>query len=326
MGKTISHLTWASVVLACSVPAWADRVKPVETTDWGHPFGDHNTTIRGLAFDGQRYYVADALDHFIDKRPRDNTGRIYIYDLEGHLIKRIPEVPPVKHTFFPHGVATDGKHLWTTDYFGNHIYEYDIDSGALLRTMASPVSSPVRIDYQKSTRTLWMAGYGNPAVTQVDLDGQVVSSITTSGFGPNLLPAVDGRGDLWVSGPIGLDNPAPFKRYADGGAVLQTYEPVAWSSLATDIHNRSGGFVVDLKPVFNASLNRWESRFRRYDVDTVGGRTPGLSGASVRCENQRTAQAVTAHAGAPAQWNCEDGGLAVQAGDPIRIELTGTVR
>lgn len=314
-------------VLACSAaPAWADRVTAGAVTAWGHPFCEDNSFVRGLAYDGHRYFVADAADHCIDGRQRDETGRIYIYDEQGRLIKRIPETPPVKGTFFPHGVATDGVRLWTSDYLGSTLYEYEIASGQLLRSFPSPVRSPIRLDYQASTQTLWLTAYGIPRVYQVNLDGSVRRRITVEGYGPNLSPALDGRGDVWVAG-IQLDQPSPpLRRYASDASLLQAYDsPPVRTSLATDINDRSAGYLVDLKQVYVPASKRWEVRFQHFTVKTVGGQTSRLSGLAVQCGNLSTGQSVAAHFGGPTHWNCEDGGLAVQPGDPVQVQISGTV-
>jgi sugar lactone lactonase YvrE len=316
-----------AVLLAPAAISWADTVVPGATTPWGHPFGTSESFVRGLAYDGHFYYVADAADHYIDKRPRDNTGRIYIYDRHGTLIKRVPEKPPVRGVFFPHGVATDGVHLWTTDYFGGRIYEYHIATGKLLRTFPSPIVQPIRLDYQASSKTLWLTGYGDPKVYQVNLNGRVRSSFAAGGLpGPNLNPALDGRGDLWVSG-IGLDGSNQLKRFSSEGAPLQSYADPGWTSMATNINDRSGGYVQDLPTVFNAAKNRWEARLQHFTVNTVGGRVHhGLTGLDVSCKNLTTAQTATAHFGEPSLWNCDDGGLIVRTGDQVRVEVTGMAR
>ncbi|MGM9489337.1 hypothetical protein [Ideonella sp. YS5] len=315
-----------AALLICSWAAQADTVTPGEVTSWGHPFCEDSSFVRGLAYDGNRYYVADAADHCIDGRPRDDTGRIYIYDRDGNLVKRIPEKPPVRGTFFPHGVATDGIRLWTGDYFGNTLYEYDIATGKLLRSFKSPVAFPIRLDYQASTRTLWLTGYGRPTVFQVRLDGSVRKRISISGYGPNASPAVDGRGDLWVAG-IGLDNSARLARYASDSTELQAYaSPTPWTALATNINNRAAGYLIDLPLVYNDATGHWDARFQHFSVTTVGGQTDRLNGFAVQCDNLRTGQSTAAHFGGPEHWNCEDGGLAVQPGDQVRVQITGTVR
>ena len=72
----------------------ADKIISGKTTSWGHPTTE-TSYIRGLAYDGHYYYVADCNDSLINNRPNDNTGRIYIYDNDGKLYKKIPEIPPV---------------------------------------------------------------------------------------------------------------------------------------------------------------------------------------------------------------------------------------
>ncbi|HEX5687580.1 MAG TPA: hypothetical protein VFY73_26500 [Ideonella sp.] len=321
-------IPWSRVagaaLLTCSWAAQADTVTPGEVTSWGHQVSAEGSSVRGLAYDGQHYYVADCNDYVIDGRPRDNTGRIYIYDQQGKLVKRIPEEPPVRGTFFPTGVATDGVRLWTSGYFRQEIYEYDVASGALNRKFASPVRNVVRLDFQASTQTLWLTGYGDPTVYQVKLDGRVRSRIPISGYGPNVAPAVDGRGDLWVAGNA-IDGSNRLVRYDSRGAELQHYPgPTPFTGLATNINSRGAGYVIDLQQAYDPGTGRWLVHLQQFSVQTVGGRTSDLGAVTVQCDNQRSGQSVAAHFGSATHWNCLDGGLAVQSGDPVRVQITGT--
>ena len=112
--------------LACATPQRS--LVLVSTTSWSYPLDPdrpEESPIRGIAFDGHYYYITNIRDNYLDTppRPNDDTGRVYIYDTDGHFIKRIPEslmgIP--QGTFFPHGVATDGVKLWMTDYWGSNI-------------------------------------------------------------------------------------------------------------------------------------------------------------------------------------------------------------
>jgi len=62
----------------------------VRTTTLGH----YHPGLRGLAYDGHYYYIADCNDHEIDGRPDDLTGRIYVYDDKGGFVKRFPKSHP----------------------------------------------------------------------------------------------------------------------------------------------------------------------------------------------------------------------------------------
>lgn len=316
----------ALLALLPAVTAQADTLNPQPPTTWGHPYDADYSFVRGLAFDGQRIFVADCNDFAIDGRPRDDTGRVYIYAMDGTLIKRIPERPPVRGSYFPHGVATDGIRLWASGYFNSTIYEYDIDSGALLRQFPSPVASPIRMDYQASTGLLWVTGYGNPRVVAADLNGREVGGFMTSGYGPNLNAAVDGRGGFWVSDSIAFSTRRGNRRYGTDGTLLQTYDTPGWVSIATDIHHRAAGYLRDLKPVQDPATGRWLVRFQRVTVNTVGGTATGLGETSVTCTNETSGQTVTARTASALGFNCEDAGLLRQPGDRVRVELTGTVR
>ena len=221
-------------------------------------------------------------------------------------------------------MATDGVKLWATDYWGSHIYEYNIATGEQKRKFKSPVKNPVRLDYQASTKTLWLTAYGDPKIYKIGLNGKILSSFTTSGFGVHINPALDGRGGLWLSTPEAIPSGPVLKRSTLDGTILKTYtgfEPGYWG-VATNIFNR-GSAIKDLKPVFNPVTNHWESKFQHFRLQTVGGWNTGLSSQTVTCENLTTLQSTTAHAGRAEAWNCEDGGLTVNPGDQIRIEVTG---
>jgi hypothetical protein len=312
------------MLFALAGPARADRLLPGETTTWGHPVDGGYSFVRGLAYDGRFYYVADCNDYFIDKRPNDFTGRIYIYDRRGQLIKRIPETPPVRGTGFGHGVATDGVRLWTTGHGDPHIYEYNVSSGQLLRRIDSPVELPIRLDFQAASQTLWLTAYNDPRVYQINLRGQVISTVTASGFGDGV-PALDGRGDLWLARAAGAGEGTIVRYAGDSTALQQPYAAQAYWSMATDINDRTAGFVVDTAAAYNEERQRWEVRLQHYAVQTLGGRTRGVTSLAVDCRNVTTNQQATAHFGAPSLWNCEDGGLTVRSGDQVEIFVNGTV-
>jgi hypothetical protein len=306
----------------------ADSIKFGPITTWGHRTAPGTEdTLRGLAFDGHYYYVDDCNDYLIDGRPRDNTGRIYIYDRNGRLYKRIPETPPAagRGSFFPHGVATDGVKLWTTGYFDKHIYEYDIATGALLRTLESPVTQPIALDYQANTKTLWLTAYGDPRVYKVNLSGTIISSFTTSMPGPWITPSLDGRGGLWLSSSSVSGGPKALKRYTTGGTFIKDYsafEP-GYTSMAAD-GTGLDTVVKDLAPKLNSVTGRWEARFQQFWLKALRGGTKSASSISVTCKNRTTNQTVLARIGTDtSSWNCEDGGLLVAPGDPVHIEIDG---
>lgn len=323
----IRALLAALALAGASLAAWADRLAYGTPTRRGHAVDSEFSSVRGLAFDGRYIYVADILDHLYDRRPRDNTGRVYIYDLDGNFVKRIPEVPPVRGVFFPHGAAVDGRRLWVTDYFGGRIYEYEVATGALLRSFASPVPNPIRLDFQPKTQTLWVVSRDDPRVYEVTLQGQVKSSFLTSGMAPDYNVTIDGRGDFWVSNARLGDMPPVWKRYSAAGVELQSDlgEP-GWITIATDVNRRDHTLIRDLQPVWDAGRKRWVTHFQRIDVASIGGDVQGLAAPAVSCRDETNGAQAAAHFGGRGMWNCEDGGLPVSTGDRVAVEITGTVR
>lgn len=319
-------LLCAAGLALLALGARADRQAPGRTTAWGHPSESSYSFVRGLAFDGRYIYVADANDYFLDDRPSDGTGRIYVYDLDGNLIRRFPEVPPVRGVNFPHGVAIDGERLWTADFVNGVIYEYEIATGRELRHFPSPVRWPFRFDYQAATNSLWATTYSSSMVYQIGLDGRLISSFDAAGFRGDMSLALDGRGDLWLADASATGG-RRFERWTRDGRPLQTgyTDPPFWS-IATHTGNRTAGYLRDLPPRYVDARGRFEARFEFVDVETVGGRTTDVAAPVVTCENLTTGQQATAHVGAPSAWNCEDGGLAVMSGDRIRIRVEGGAR
>lgn len=320
----------AAALLALALPlATADTIVEGSVTSWGHPQPESNY-VRGVMFDGRYWYVDDADDSSIDGRRTDQTGRIYIYDDTGQLIKRILENPPVRHTFFPTGIATDGAHLWTTDYWGGRIYEYDISTGALVRTMKGPQPNPAEhgllsVDYKPGDRTLWVTAYNDPKIYQISADtGALLSTIVTIGFGGNNKRAVlDGRGDLWVGGAA-IEGNDKLWRYDKQGNLLQKLVGTGQFAIGVNINNRASGYVRDLART--CARGTCVVPFQRMRVLTTGGETRNLSELQVTCRNLTTGASAPAHFGSLAQWNCEDAGFVASPGDLIHIDVEGVSR
>jgi len=267
---TFVILVGASILDGQMVAKAASSPQLVGVTPWSHSqdVADphvNNNPIRGLAYDGHYYYIAD-----IAEPGYNRAGTIYIYDENG-FVRKIPDTPPVQGVHFPHGVATDGVSVWTTDYWGRKVYQYDIETGQLVDQFSAPISSPVRLDYDQSTNTLWMTGYNNPNVYQVDMNGSVVSSFATTGLGVNIIIALDGAGGIWVASdeanaesgthpPIHL-----LKKYSLTGSLLEEYNFfTGWWAMATNINDRSDGFYQDTKPVIAPGSSTLLSRIEHY--------------------------------------------------------------
>ena len=229
----------------------ADQLVPrlERTTTWS---AEDSGYIRGLAYDGKYYYVAVT----------GPAGHIDIYDENG-FVKRLNEAS----IYYPSGVATDGTKLWTADYLGGYIYEYLIETGELLRTFTSPISQPVRLDFDATTQTLWMTGYANLNVYQVDLNGVIVSSFPTSGLGVNINVALDGKGGLLVAtSEANGENINLLRRYSLTGALLEDCPNfyTAYWAMATNINDRGYGFIQDTEPIFNSITGKYEVHFKHY--------------------------------------------------------------
>lgn len=241
----------------------------VGVTAWSHgdywPTGGPDSLIRGLAYDGTYYYVADI------REPGYNyAGAVYVYDANG-FVKKIPKAPPVQGTHFPHGVAVDGVSMWVTDYVGRTIYQYNVASGNLIRKFRSPpaVGNPVRLDFDSKTRTLWVTGYANPRVYQVGLDGKVVSSFFAGAVvSKSKLVALAGNNSVWIADteadPTSLHL---LHRYSFTGQLLEAHTFVTgWSVMATNINDRSNGFYQDTTPVFDPGTNTYRGRIEHYVI------------------------------------------------------------
>lgn len=257
-GKFLTAALAAALMLSLPLGAFAGNSPTlVRTTAWGFP---EEFCLRGLAYDGHYYYIAGCggAGFF--------TGRIYIYDENG-FVKQLPEDPPVDGVGFAHGVATDGVRLWTTDYFGGHIYEYEIASGHLSRSIDSPVSTPVRLEFDSSTQTLWVNGAEDPNVYQVDLNGRIVSSFSAGGYARSKSTPLDGMGGLWVDNAEG-GSPSLLRRYTFAGELVEeipAFTTGHWA-MATNIHDRSAGFIVDAEAAYNPATGRNEHKIQHYAV------------------------------------------------------------
>lgn len=94
---------------------------------------------------------------------------------------------------YPHGLTTDGSHLWHTDYSAKILYELDSSSGTIVTQFTMATSSPRGLTWDGTN--LWMATAS--WLYQIDpSDGHTVQSF--AGPGSNQQGLAYENGNLWV--------------------------------------------------------------------------------------------------------------------------------
>jgi hypothetical protein len=312
MSFTIFRATVVASLAVALSPTFADTIVEGRITSWGHSCQTNDPAsdcVRGVAFDGRHWYVADF------------RHGVFIYDDKGNQIKHFP-------VNFAHGVATDGARLWSSDYFFGHIFEYDISTGALLKTLNPPQPDPrkagtLSLDYNPGDRSLWVTAYNDPIIYQMSAEsGAVMSTVVTQGFGgPNKRAMLDGRGDLWVGGAT-LEHNDELWRYDKQSHLLQQLTGTGYISIGMNINNRERGYVRDLAPTCRHGDCSQHFQFMR--ALTTGGSTRNLTALTVTCRNVTTGMSSPAHFGGDALWNCEDAGFIANPGDVIHIDVDGS--
>ena len=141
--------------------------------------------VRGFATDGEFYYVGDYA-----------LARILKYDRKGKLVDEIGKNDPL-HKMLGHGVATDGKSVWSSDYSGRKIYQFDITTNKQVASWDIPMKgNPVSLAYAYGK--LIMTLYDTKFLYLVSLDGKLLETIQI--FGQWGIPiAFDGGDKVYES-------------------------------------------------------------------------------------------------------------------------------
>jgi len=138
-------------------------------------------TCTGLAFDGQKIWVADhGLDALLAVDPK--TGR---------LVGRLPSPG-----YRPAGLAFDGQQLWNVDVMEAKLYRLRPTDGLVTRVIPSPVAVPQALAWDGAA--LWVSDDATHAIHRVEpLDGTTIAEVPFPGASVSGL-AHDGR-YLWVA-------------------------------------------------------------------------------------------------------------------------------
>lgn len=135
----------------------------------------------GLAFDGQRLWVADHRD---DVLVAMDAG-------SGKELKRIKSP-----AYRPAGLAYDGEQLWCADVLEARLYRMLPETGLVSRSIPAPVKVPRALAYDGTA--LWVSDDASRSIHRVDPeDGTTISEIPFPGKSVDGL-SFDGR-YLWVS-------------------------------------------------------------------------------------------------------------------------------
>ena len=96
--------------------------------------------------------------------------------------------------------------------------KFDAQTGFFLGSFPASTHSPTDICFEPTTRTIWVAG-GTDLITKLALDGTVLGTFSTPGFGTAKAIRPDGLGNLWV---CDQSSDAVYKFSAASGALLIT--------------------------------------------------------------------------------------------------------
>ncbi len=184
--------------------------------------------VRGLAVHAGVFYVG----HY-------QKAAVVAYDQTGRQIRTYQVMP--RKTFLGHGVATDGKSLWTSDYSGRTIFEFDLETAKLIRSFAwTGPGNPTRLECDG--KDLLVGVYRNPTVFRVSHEGKILRRFKTASTDENLQLALTGDGVLIVS-----DRPGNrlLLYGTDGQPLGQVLGAGGRWVLATDVANRCGPLYGD---------------------------------------------------------------------------------
>ena len=201
--------------------------KSKSKTSWAIP---DKGNVRGLAFDGKYYYVGIYSEGLIKK-----------YDLNGKLVDTIGK-NDTPHPSLGHGVATDGKYIWTSDYSENRkVYQYDISKNKKINSWTVPMEgSPVRMTYDGTN--LWITVYDVSKVYKVSTEGKLLGSFPIARADISTGIAADGKGNIFVSSGVTRQLKLCSPTATIPGTVLKLYNSFPSSTImATDSSNRSSG-------------------------------------------------------------------------------------
>jgi hypothetical protein len=201
---------------------------------------------KGLAYDGSRLWVADAI-----------TDRIYAIDPETGKVLTSFESPGYE----PEGLAWDGTGLWCSDSAEKLLYRLDVDTGAAVKVVESCTANPR--DLAWDGRFLWVADHKDDVLMRVSpVDGAAVKFFATPAEEVTGV-TFDGR-YLWVADRV--EDRIYLVDPNDGLCVssLRSYGPVpyglAWGDGVlwnVDYENRQ---IYKIKVFDDQVLTRWDEK------------------------------------------------------------------
>lgn len=185
--------------------------------------------LRGLAFDGTYYYAGIYSKGIIVKYDRNGKEAGFIGNTGKH------------HDYLGHGVATDGKYLWTSDYgIERKVYKYDIAANIEVDSWEIPMpGKPVCVAYDG--KDLWITVYDEPRIQKVfrvSTKGELLGSFPVATNDYSIGVAANGNGDLFVSDLLSQR----LKLYSSDGKLLKVYNFFTTTGIfTTDSSNRTSG-------------------------------------------------------------------------------------
>ena len=189
-------LAFLGAVLCCGSSQVVSAAGPPTVTGKGFPPGfelvsrtpwktPNRGRVRGFATDGEFYYVGDYA-----------LARILKYDRQGNLVDEIGKNGP-RYDMLGHGVTTDGTSVWSSDYSGRRIHQFDITANREAASWEIPMKgNPTSLAYADGK--LVVTTYGRKFLHLVSLDGKLLDTFPI--FGQWGIPiAFDGRDRVYES-------------------------------------------------------------------------------------------------------------------------------
>lgn len=135
--------------------------------------------VEGLAYDGSSLWASDA------------EGAVYQLDpADGAVVSSFP------FPGWPHGMTSDGDHLWVNDFAVKRIHRVDPATGVLLDSIPAPGSSATGLTWDGEH--LWTGDFTTHLLYRIDpADGTVLDTIPSPHINPRDL-AWDGE-FLWLA-------------------------------------------------------------------------------------------------------------------------------
>ncbi len=152
---------------------WSELTIPVRRDDpgdvifeWDASGMTEDNRLKGITSLGNEIFVSGANNS-------DNPNMIYVFNLEGELIRTFEQPVEEPSSNGMRGLTSDGEFLYGAD--GREIYQITAD-GEFVRNFPAPVNPTTNLAYDPESGHIWASGTTNDIV-EIDLEGNVISEV-----------------------------------------------------------------------------------------------------------------------------------------------------